>query len=484
MAFPNNKNSLKVKLLATFLIGSLIPIVVLIILVYIIQFQQNKIEPQIVSGLIGLSALIALIGHALTIHFISPIFSMGEEAMRILENPELQGNYILSADQYQEMMETSNAFKHAAVKLHDSSMEMVKMSAEIEKVNTQLTAKMKVLHYILEIGTQLLSDFKLHELITNILQIIREQMFVQRGVILTIDQKKSIFKIENYFNLSEDYINEMIPFIEKPLKNCVLYPYFKAKQIVNVTDKILSENPELEAFFKAFHQRYGAIIPLNDSQTSVGFLITGERMDGIDYSPMDITTLQVFSNFAAIGLHQTQKIKKTNELEIYDPLTHLYSYHFFYDRLEKEFARSERFNHHLSLFILDIDHLSRINTSFGHRIGDKVLTMFAQLLNNTIRSIDYAGRFGGDEFAIVMLETKKRDAMYLGERIRRKMESFIFDDPELADVQVTACIGLSSFPDDGKTLEELVKKAEKALSQAKASGTNNFAYSRDESIEK
>lgn len=147
-------------------------------------------------------------------------------------------------------------------------------------------------------------------------------------------------------------------------------------------------------------------------------------------------------------------------------------------RVQGELDRAVHFNRPLSLIMLDIDDLRRINNTYGHLVGDAVLIGVANLIRNNIRHYDVAGRFGGEEFAIVLPETDEQQAAATAERLRKLIEAAWYQSPTQSEpIKATASFGVASFPENGSTLDQLVHEADVCLYQAKMRGKNRVVSS-------
>jgi diguanylate cyclase (GGDEF)-like protein len=143
---------------------------------------------------------------------------------------------------------------------------------------------------------------------------------------------------------------------------------------------------------------------------------------------------------------------------------------------EQEIARASRYNHPLSLLILDIDHFKEINDSFGHLHGDQVLKQIVDACKNTIRSTDVLGRYGGDEFVVLFPETNMQGAVEIAERLRQKLGQItIALKKETMKVTVSGGLAcLESMGNNNVNLIDFFEEADKALYQAKADGRNRI----------
>jgi two-component system, cell cycle response regulator len=158
-----------------------------------------------------------------------------------------------------------------------------------------------------------------------------------------------------------------------------------------------------------------------------------------------------------------------NDLIKFDSLTHLYNRETFFSGLEREINRSLRYNSKISFAILDLDHFKQCNDKFGHAFGDYVLIKVADVLGSSLRGTDFAGRYGGEEFMITMLNTNKDNAFKVVERLRKSVEHLQFND---SDFSITISAGIATFHEDGASVDDLMKAADKALYIAKESGRN------------
>ena len=169
-------------------------------------------------------------------------------------------------------------------------------------------------------------------------------------------------------------------------------------------------------------------------------------------------------------------------LSLIDELTSLYNRRHFIEELGRELERTRRYEKPFCLMIIDIDHFKRYNDTYGHQAGDGLLREFAKLVKAAVRRADVAGRYGGDEFVVVMPETTEAAAHRIAERLRCATQEHTFPENETRPSgKVTASIGIAEFASDGRDLQQLVKEADAALYRAKELGRNRvcLANKRD-----
>lgn len=164
-----------------------------------------------------------------------------------------------------------------------------------------------------------------------------------------------------------------------------------------------------------------------------------------------------------------EKNKLLSDLALRDSMTGLLNHNTSIDYLKVMISTAQRYGHQLSVVMMDIDHFKVINDEFGHPAGDKVLCHIADLLNNSIRQSDSCGRYGGEEFILLLPETAGENALEIAETIRRKVMKLQI--PEIDIRRVTASFGVAEF-DPAKPGEDLIRDADIALYEAKENGRN------------
>ncbi|PLX77896.1 MAG: diguanylate cyclase response regulator [Desulfuromonas sp.] len=167
------------------------------------------------------------------------------------------------------------------------------------------------------------------------------------------------------------------------------------------------------------------------------------------------------------------------ELANTDVLTKLCNRRCMLNMLTRETDRSLRTGKPLSLAMIDIDHFKKINDTYGHSLGDKVLIEFSRQVQLSLRPYDQAARFGGEEFAIILPETNLEQAAHVAERVRRDVSELSFQD-DLKNLKMTISIGVAPFPATGiRSLDDLIREADNALYLAKTNGRNRVELWRE-----
>ncbi|MFH0702091.1 MAG: diguanylate cyclase [bacterium] len=210
-------------------------------------------------------------------------------------------------------------------------------------------------------------------------------------------------------------------------------------------------------------------VPLIVKEEAIGVINITNKLNGKFFDQDDLNFMSALANQAAIAINNAQLY----ELAITDGLTKLYIHRHFQHLLNNEIKRSDRYQHPLSLLMMDIDNFKIINDNYGHRLGDEILKQIAQIILNTCRKIDMPSRYGGEEFAIILPETEKQNAIKIAERLRSKIQGIIvYSQDNNVPVSPTISIGVSSYPNNAKDQESLIETADKAMYSAKRKGKN------------
>lgn len=212
--------------------------------------------------------------------------------------------------------------------------------------------------------------------------------------------------------------------------------------------------------------------PLISRGRVIGVVKLVNRLPGDFFSPADQSLVTLLMEPAAIALENAILFKKMEELSVTDDLTRLYNGRYLNSFLLREIKRCRRYHFPVSLIFLDMDGFKTVNDRFGHLAGSQTLTEIGQVLRQTVRDIDVVARYGGDEFVIVLPQTDAQGAMVIGERIRKRIENAKFLPGMGLSVHLTASLGISVFPELGRTRDELIHGADTAMYRVKGSGKN------------
>lgn len=244
-------------------------------------------------------------------------------------------------------------------------------------------------------------------------------------------------------------------------------------------------------YHKAFRNTLKAIfllLAIGLLQNSEGFFSSQQIMSMLAFDFMFIFAFFV-SAYLSKNLRNNEELLKnllqqTRELSISDGLTGLYNQMHFFELMDLENKKSQRYNLSYSLIIFDVDHFKNFNDSNGHLRGSETLRAIGAIMKKKFRSTDLLAKYGGDEFVIILPQTDKVGAYLAAERLRESVEKQPFPGAETQPHnKITISIGLATYPEHGLTAEEILNHADKSLYFAKESGRNRTIIYND-NIEK
>jgi diguanylate cyclase (GGDEF)-like protein len=216
---------------------------------------------------------------------------------------------------------------------------------------------------------------------------------------------------------------------------------------------------------------------VDHNQTVVVFCSDSAAIDSL--SRDDQIVLQAVASELVVAVENSRLYRLTKRLAITDELTDLYNYRYLQQRLDDEMGRADRYSKRLSLLMLDLDDFKRINDTYGHIVGDRVLGDVGQLLKSTVREVDVVARYGGEEFTIILPETDASGAFIVAEKIREAIAMHRFPDAEGGhSIHLTVSIGLSSYPVHAADKESLLRSADDAVYHAKETGKDRVRAPR------
>ena len=209
-------------------------------------------------------------------------------------------------------------------------------------------------------------------------------------------------------------------------------------------------------------------IPLTYRNSIIGVLVVEDDTPNRDWEDEERLMVRTVSDQLAIAISHARLFRHVQTQAMTDSLTGLYNHRYFHERLDREIQMADRNNESLSLILLDLDHLKRINDTHGHRAGDAALCHIAAILKATVREIDICARYGGEEFVIILPQCEREAAFQVAERVREAIA--LQPVPKVG--AVTASIGLATYPTPAATKEELIEMADRAMYLAKDAGRN------------
>jgi len=222
-------------------------------------------------------------------------------------------------------------------------------------------------------------------------------------------------------------------------------------------------------------------VPLLSRGRLIGVLVGLDRQRAGHFTGQDARLLSLLLEPAAVAIDNALLLKRSEELSVTDDLTKLFNSRYLNATLRREVERSKRYRTPVSLIFLDLDGFKNVNDQHGHLWGSRTLVEVGRVIGSTVREIDVVSRFGGDEFTVILPQTGPEGAAIIAERIRQKIEETTFLASYGLEVRITASLGIASFPDHGRTKDDLLARADQAMYLVKGRGKNGVALAEVES---
>jgi len=353
----------------------------------------------------------------------------------------------------------------------ESNDEFQELAVSFNTMTAQLSKQFNALTTLSDIDHLILSNPDILHVITTILKRLHKVVTTDFVSITIIDNNDSNKALSYLCNGSTNENNipdiEQTIFTDNNLKLLLSNQHHKCIDIKNNKTQHLKHLSYLGAdhvcaFPVILNNRVSAVINL-------GFKKTGGLIDE------DIKPIRDIADRLAVALATTERDIKLYQQAHFDALTKLPNRELFADRLSQEIVHAHREEHKVALLFIDLDRFKQVNDTLGHSVGDKLLQATAERLNTCVRDTDTVARLGGDEFTLIISNINgPNDASIIADNAIRKLaEPLTIDGHELF---INSSIGISIYPDDGDSVEELLRNADAAMYRAKEKGRGRHQF--------
>jgi diguanylate cyclase (GGDEF)-like protein len=226
-----------------------------------------------------------------------------------------------------------------------------------------------------------------------------------------------------------------------------------------------------------FPVRCAISIPLRSREQTLGVI------ELLNYRPSALTEetlafLRVLCDYAAIAIQNVRAVERIQELTIIDDCTGLFNSRHLFSVTENELERSRRFSLPFSLIFIDLDHFKHVNDQYGHLIGSRLLAEIASTIKHNVRGVDSAFRYGGDEFIVLLPQTGKDSALEVTQRLLHALRETRYLLSEGLELRMLASFGIASYPEDGLSIQEIIRIADEMMYLVKKSSRGNIAVAQ------
>ncbi|MCD6582951.1 MAG: diguanylate cyclase [Desulfuromusa sp.] len=308
--------------------------------------------------------------------------------------------------------------------------------------------------HLFQTGQSLSSLIDLDRLIPQALDVLLREMGASTGCTFTLKDgiaPSLVNSIKLPAEFAEQLIDALLPQLEESTGLC--------QPGGRVAAKLIKLQQRRERIW---------MLPLHDGDILKGGIVVCDVIDNLEKS-VPLADLRYLCDQVALGFENACRYQDAQELMYTDDLTGLYNHRFLQISLSREIRRSQRYGLKFSLLFLDLDRFKEINDNYGHLAGSAALKEVGHLLADCVRDVDTLFRFGGDEFAAILVETDDSSARVVAERIRKAIEAHAFLKERETPSYVTVTAGFATFPTDAIEKEELLDLADRAMYIGKGS---------------
>lgn len=348
---------------------------------------------------------------------------------------------------------------------------------ELEISKGQLARQMKKLNTLVSVGRALTIIDNRNNLLSKILEFAAEIARAEKGSIMLFDEETDELVVKVIRGVGEEIE-------QKILKGELTTKTFKRGEgiagKVAETGEAIIVNDVLNSttgFVQSNTSRVSSIlcVPLKVHNEIIGVINITNKINNEFFTEDDMKIIKEVANQAAVAIHNA----RLYELAVTDGLTQVFIRRHLFQRLTEELKRAERYHTPVTIIMLDIDLFKSINDTYGHICGDKVLVEITKIMRSAIREIDFIGRYGGEEFCIVLPNTDTKGSKHVARRIHRMLENLDFSWSG-KPLRISVSGGIACYPEHTKSFSDLIRFADAALYHSKRTGRNKTSVFQED----
>lgn len=365
-----------------------------------------------------------------------------------------------------EIQELAKGFNQVANGMEDRMLEIESQGNSLQAINAMLDQNLKEMDTLFHVSRALSLVSEVKSSLASITSTLKMSLGLDKISILLVDSETNEFVLASSEGLSEAVGNTT----RIKIADCFFRDALSSGKSLHRTG--VAEEPSAHLVPAEGVGNHYVGIPICYSGRAYG-IINAIRID-MGFSEMTIEFMTAVAQQIATSLENTRLYEEIQKVSTTDEMTRLRNFRYFKERLTDETKRAQRYGHHLSLIMMDVDYFKKYNDTHGHPAGDDLLRNLASLLRLGCRETDLPARYGGEEFVVLLTATNRDGAAIVAERIRAAVEAHPFRGGEAQPAgKVTISMGVASLLEDMVVDgEDLVKKADTALYEAKKGGRN------------
>jgi len=465
-----SSKGLKYKLKISFALMSILPLLVCVYLISHYMLPQVGLKLDIVT-FIAISVFIALIGFFVIKEVFDRILSITNSAKIIASGDYRHNLEVLEGD---EVGDLGEAFNRLTQRIRTNMDELKNYSEKTAEINIGIQKRVIVLSGLLQISSLISQSAELDDILKAIIEKSRLLADSEVAYLLYREENQETF----YMRWADGLGFQQLLDIRVEPTDDVFY------RINNINKPLLLDRENLlpSQIISFVHDKLRLkntlALPIYLRGRIIAILGIGNNREPFEYLKEDMELLDIFAKQLGIAAENDILTHSIKKLEIKDTLTGLYNELFMRSRLQEEIKRAIMYRRPCAFILLDIDHFKQYTQAFGSIQTESTLKRIAALIRDSVSEIDRVGRMSDDEFAVILPEKNKRQALETAESIRKNIE-FGFSEESDKAKRATISGGVSENPLDGISAEELIVKAKEMLGLAKKEGRNRIVIIRE-----
>jgi len=467
---------LRNKLLIVFCLMSLIPVLVSLYLVsaYVMPHisQTDSVYAVMISlfAIMIVTVLISFLGFIVACQMVNPIIDMALYAKLVSKGKIDTSLKVNREDEIGELGASLNAISDI---VKNNIEELATYGEKAKDMNIEVNKKIVALSGLLHVGNLIASGAQLESVLDILVEKVSLIEDEDSAAVLMIDKRgdgQQLLIVSSNNTKLEEVKGVPLSLLKRFFG--ILGTEFRE---ITIDKRITEPDDDIVSIREICKLTNLVVLPIVIHDRLEGTLLIGNNRADFQYNDDCIELYRVFCRQAAIAIENSMLAKKAKDLEVRDSLTGLYNKKYISDRLNEEIRRAVIYQRPCSFLLLTIDNFDKLRQEKGPAAAELALKKIAALLEAEVTPIDRLGRFGDDVFALVLPERSKKEARYIAEELRKKVEQLIiFPEDEGGYSSLTVSGGLSENPIDGVSAAELINKAEALLLEAEESDKNTI----------
>ncbi len=462
---------LRERLMVAFALMSIMP---LLVLGYVVT---NYVFPHLdriwdLSLVVGLALWMALLGFGVARGMIFPVIKIASQIQEIAAGD--LGKQVDHIQSPEEVRTLGVALNQITQRVRENMAQLRVYGEQTKHLNLEINRRILAFSHLLQVSNLISQSAKIEEVRAFILEKLSQMEEAELNCVLEPSGKENQFVIRAAMGVDSSQAQALLhsrvvaPWLQRVLR----------ENRILVLDGQTGASHESEFLQQMFGMSNAVCQPLTSMGQGIGILVSANRKEGFAFNEDVLDLLKVFARQLGLAMENDLLTKRAEELKVIDELTGLYNAGYMKSRLEEEIRRAARYHRPCSVAVFRLDDFREFQDLYGGLTAEGVVRQVAEILKGQVSEVDRLGRLGPGEFAVILPEKNKREAIDLAETVRHRVEEYRFMNGVTPLTRtLTISGGVSENPLDGATGEDLWEKAGEAARRAQVQGKNRVVAS-------